>query len=181
MKNQVQNDVVRITGGAMGKEYSVQEALKLAIKTEKDSMDFYSKAATITGNQRAKKVFRLLAGEEEEHLASFFRLYQGSDFGDLQSYIQSPPDRMAPSYVALKKAIDRETPEQKALEIALQEEKTIIDKYGPLARDIVDPHVRGIFERVIRETQKHYELIESEYAQLMGMVHESDQDIYVRE
>ena len=31
------------------------------------------------------------------------------------------------------------------------------------------------------ETRNHYELIESEYAKLMGMVHESDMDTFVRE
>lgn len=165
----------------MGKEYTVQEALKMAIKAEKESRDFYLKAALMTANARARKVFNLLAGEEEQHLASFFGLYEGGEFGDLQAYLASPPDKSSPGYAALKKAIDKETPEQKALEIALREEKAIIDRYGEFVHDIVDPLVRGIFERVIRETQKHYELIESEYSFLMGMVHESDQDIYVRE
>jgi hypothetical protein len=41
--------------------------------------------------------------------------------------------------------------------------------------------VKAIFERVVKETQGHYDLIESEYARLMGMVHESDQDTFVRE
>lgn len=165
----------------MGKEYTVLEALKLAIKAEKDSMDFYRKAASATGIERAKKVFRLLAEEEKEHLASFFECYQGGEFGDLQAYMESPPDRSAASYVALKKAIDRKTHEQKALEIAMQEENALIERYSQFAGDIIDPLVRGIFERVIRETRKHYELIESEYAHVMRMVHESDQDIYVRE
>ncbi len=165
----------------MGKEYTVQEALKMAILSEKDSMDFYKKAASVTRNTRAKKVFRLLADEETEHLKSFFEHYSGDDFGDLDSFLQSPPDKNAPMYGALKKAIDKETHEQKALEIALQEEKSCINRYTQFARDIVDPLVRGIFERVVKETQKHYELIESEYAHVMGMVHESDQDIYVRE
>jgi rubrerythrin len=165
----------------MGKEYTVQEALKLAIKAEKDSMDFYRKAASATGIERAKKVFRLLADEEKEHLASFFELYQEEEFGDLQTFLVSPPDRTSASYVELKKAIDRETHEQKALEIALHEEKAIIERYTRFAGDMVDPLVRGIFERVIGETRKHYELIESEYAHIMRMVHESDQDIYVRE
>lgn len=165
----------------MGKEYTVQEALRLAIKAEKDSMDFYRKAATATGNDRAKKVFRLLAEEEREHLSYFFEFYQGDEFGELDAFVASPPDKTAANYVALKKAIDRETQEQKALEIAMNEERSIIERYTLFARDIVDPHVRGIFERVIRETGKHYELIESEYAHVMRMVHESDQDIYVRE
>jgi len=165
----------------MGKEYTVQEALRLAIKAEKDSMDFYRKAASATGIDRAKKVFRLLAEEEKEHLSYFFEFYQGDEFGELETFVASPPDKTAANYVALKKAIDRETHEQKALEIALNEEKTLIERYAQFALDIVDPHVRGIFERVIRETRKHYELIESEYAHVMRMVHESDQDIYVRE
>lgn len=165
----------------MGKEYTLQEALKLAIKAEKDSMDFYLKAASVSTNERAKKVFSLLAGEEEEHLRSFFVHYKGAEYGDIASYISSPPDKSSASYLALKKAVDQDTHEQEALEIAMREEKYLIDKYSQFARDMVDPLVRGIFERVIRETQRHYELIESEYAHLMGMVHESDQDIYVRE
>ena len=31
----------------MGKEYTLQEAISLAIKAEKDSMDFYRRAAII--------------------------------------------------------------------------------------------------------------------------------------
>ena len=165
----------------MGKEYTVQEALRLAIRAEKDSLDFYKKAAAVTRNERARKVFRLLAEEEAEHLKSFLCHYQGDEFGALSSFAESPPDKSSPGFVALIKAIDKDTHEQKALEIAMQEEKSCIEHYTQFARDIVDPLVRSIFERVIRETRKHYELIESEYAQVMRMVHESDQDIYVRE
>ena len=46
---------------------------------------------------------------------------------------------------------------------------------------MVDPSVRKVFERVVKETQGHYDMIESEYAHVMTMVHESNQDIYVRE
>jgi rubrerythrin len=168
-------------GFTMGKEYTLQEALKLAIKAEKDSMDFYLKAASVSVVDRAKKVFLLLAGEEEDHLRSFFAHYKGQEFGDISSYILTPPDMTSANYAALEQAIDRETHEQKALEISLQEEKYLIDRYSQFAHDMVDPLVRGIFERVIRETQKHYDLIEAEYSYVMGMVHESDQDIYVRE
>jgi erythrin-vacuolar iron transport family protein len=165
----------------MGKEYTVQEAIRMAIRTEKGSMDFYKKAAATTRNGRAKKVFTLLAEEEIEHLKSFFEHFDGDEFGDLKSFAGSPPDISSPTYLALEKAVDVDTHEQKALEIALKEEKSCIERYTHIARDIVDPVVRTIFERVIRETRKHSELIESEYALVMRMVHESDQDIYVRE
>jgi rubrerythrin len=165
----------------MGKEYTLEEALKLAIRAEKDSMDFYRRAASVTKNERAKKVFELLANEEVGHLKSFFNHYKGGDFGDLKAYMESPPDLKNATYLALEKAIDAETHEQRALEIALKEEKACIDQYTVLAKDIVDPLVRAIFERVIKETQGHYDIIEDEYMHVMAMVNSSDQDTYVRE
>ena len=165
----------------MGKEYSVQEALKLAIKAEKDSMDFYRKAASVATNERAKKVLELLANEEVGHLKAFFNLYKGTEFGDLSSYIESAPDTKNPTYMKLMKVINDKLVEKTALELALVEEKACIGQYTQLAKDVVDPMVKSIFNQVVKETQGHYDLIESEYAHIMGMVHESDQDTYVRE
>lgn len=165
----------------MGKEYSVKEALQLAIRAEMNSRDFYRHAASLAGNERTRQVFTLLAGEEEEHLAAFCRHYEESSQGDLQTLLDSVSQITSETYTLLKKAVGRETLEQKALELALREEQYIIEQYSTYARDIVDPQVRVIFERVIRETRKHYELIEAEYAWLMGMVHDADQDIFVRE
>jgi rubrerythrin len=153
----------------------------LAIRAEKDSMDFYRKASSVAKNERAKKVFDLLANEEVGHLKAFFDHYKGTEFGDLKSYIDSPADEKNPTYVKLMKAITEDIAEQKALELALIEEKECIGQYTQLAQGVVDPAVRSIFERVVKETQGHYDLIESEYAHIMGMVHESDQDTFVRE
>jgi rubrerythrin len=165
----------------MGKEYTLQEALALAIRAEKDSMDFYRKAASVATNERAKKVLELLANEEVGHLKSFFDHYKGTEFGDLKSYIESPADEKNPTYVKLMKVISGDIVEQKAMELALIEEKDCIGRYTQLAKGVVDPAVRTVFERVVKETQGHYDLIESEYAHIMGMVHESDQDTFVRE
>lgn len=165
----------------MGREYSLQEAISLAIKAEKDSMDFYRKAASVARNERAKKVLDLLANEEVSHLKAFFDHYKGTEFGDLTSYINSPADTKHPTFMKLEKAISENMVEQKALELALIEELECIGQYTQLAQGVVDPVVRSVFERVVKETQGHYALIESEYAHIMGMVHESDQDTFVRE
>jgi len=165
----------------MVKQYTVQEALKLAINSEKESMDFYRKASTLTADERSKRVFELLADEEMGHLTAFFDHYQGGDLGDLESFKARPADKMSATHQALEQAFVDEVHEQKALEIALQEEKSCIDLYTVMAGDIADPQVRKVFETVIRETQKHYDLIEDEYMRVMTMVHQSDQDIYVRE
>lgn len=165
----------------MGKEYTMQEALKLAVQVEKNSMDFYRRAASITKNERAKKVFDLLANEEVGHLKLFFDHYKGGEFGDLTSFLASPPDKKGATLIALEKAITEQTHEKKALEIAMAEEKSIIDQYSILAQDIVDPLVKKVFDQVVRETQNHYDMIEDEYMHIMGMVDKSDQDTYVRE
>lgn len=165
----------------MPKEYLMQEALKRAIKGEKDSIDFYRKAASNAKNERAKKVFELLANEEVGHLKSFFQHYKGGEFGDVESYMKTPADTSNSTYKALLKAVGEETMEKQALEIAMKEEKSVVNEYTVLAKDIIDPLVKGIFERVIKETQGHYDMIEDEYMHLMGMVDKTDQDIYVRE
>jgi rubrerythrin len=165
----------------MGREYTLQEAIGLAIKAEKDSMDFYRRAGSVTKNERAKKVMDLLASEEVSHLKAFFDHYKGSEFGDINSYINSPVDIKNPTYIKLEKAISEDMVEQKALELALIEEKECIGQYKQLAQGVVDPAVKAVFERVVKETQVHYALIESEYAHIMRMVHESDLDTFVRE
>jgi len=165
----------------MGREFSVQEALKLAIKAEKDSMDFYRLAASQTKNERAREVLTMLANEEAGHLSAFFNHYKGTEFGDCKTYMESAPDTENLTYKQLKKALKNELIEKTALELALIEEKICIDQYTQFAQDIVDPLVRAIFQQVVKETQRHYDLIESEYAHVMKMVHETDQNIYVRE
>ena len=135
----------------------------------------------MTKNDRAQKVFELLANEEVGHLKAFFDHYKGTEFGDLTSFIATPPDLENTVFAELETSITSDTHEQKALEISLAEEKACIDQYTHFARDIVDPLVKSIFLRVVKETEQHYALIESEYAHIMGMVNESDQDTYVRE
>jgi len=165
----------------MTKQYTVQEALKLAINSEKESMDFYRKASFITADERSKTVFNLLANEEMGHLKAFFNHYQGGDLGDLESFMARPADKLSATHIALEQALAADVHEQKALEIALQEEKSCIEIYTVMTKDMTDPLVRRVFETVIRETQKHHDMIEDEYMRVMTMVHSSDQDIYVRE
>lgn len=165
----------------MGKEYTIQEALKLAIQAEKDSMDFYRRAAAAATNERSIKIFNLLAAEEAGHLKSFFEHYKGTEFGELEKFMQSAPSHDLPPMKALLSAIGNNTHEKEALEIALQEEKMVIQQYTALAKDMVDPLVRAVFNRVVVETQGHYDMIEDEYSHVMGMVDKTDQDTFVRE
>ena len=165
----------------MPQEMKMLEAIKLAIQTEKDVMDFYLKAASLTKNERGKKVFELLAREEREHAGHFFKIYTGSDLGSFDDFMAQPPSSSHVMLKQLEKALDENIHERKAMELALKEEEDLAKNLRMTASYIVDPAVRAVFDRMAEETETHYALIESEYAHMMGMVHETDIDTYVRE
>ena len=157
------------------------EAIKLAIQTEKDVMDFYLKAASLTNNERGKKVFEQLAKEEREHAGHFFKIYTGSDLGSFEEFMAQPAKTNHAMLKQLEKALDENVHERKAMELALAEEEDLLKNLRMTASHIVDPAVRTVFDRMAEETEIHYATIESEYAHMMGMVHETDIDTYVRE
>jgi rubrerythrin len=165
----------------MPQEFSMQGALKLAIETEKAVMYFYEQAALVSTNERTSKVFMTLADEEREHAGHFFKLYTGEDLGDFDEYMLKKPDFESAMLHNLKKEISSDLTERKAMEIALREEEDLAKNLAMTAARIVDPMVRAVFDRMVKETENHFAVIESEYAYFMGMVHETDIDTYVRE
>jgi rubrerythrin len=165
----------------MPQEFNLQEALRLAIQTEKDVMDFYNKAAALTKSERGRTVFIQLAGEEREHASHFFQVYPGKDLGTFEEFMAKPAHSEQVMLRQLEKALNENVHDRKAMEIALKEEEDLAKQLRLTASKIVDPQVRAVFERMAKETENHFALIESEYAHLMGMVHETDIDTYVRE
>lgn len=165
----------------MPQEMKMLAAIKQAIQTEKNVMDFYLKAAALTNNERGKKVFEQLASEEREHAGHFFKIYTGSDLGTFEEFIKQPPVVDHAMLKQLEKALDENVHERKAMELALKEEEDLLKNLRMTASLIIDPAVRGVFDRMAEETENHYAIIESEYAHMMGMVHETDIDTYVRE
>ncbi len=159
----------------------VQGAVKRALQTEKNAMNFYELGAQRMTNPDARRVFELLAREERGHAQQFFEIYQGEDLPSFDLFMESPADYESSWIAALTKAVDADFNEQKALELAMEKELSLEKTLRETAEKIAIPEIKAIFDLNARETHNHYELIESEYARLMGMVHESDQDTFVRE
>lgn len=165
----------------MPQEFNMKNALKFAIQTEKDAMDLYKHAATIIKNPRGKQVFEQLAGEEAEHVGHLFKVYSGEDFGSMDDFLKTPPHVDLRTIRQLDEALSNNAHERKAMELALNLEEELAKSLYLTASRIVDPTVRAVFDRLAKETENHFALIESEYAHLMAMVHETDIDIFVRE
>jgi hypothetical protein len=67
------------------------------------------------------------------------------------------------------------------MELAMEKEEALEKELRTLANKIADEEVRLIYLDNAESTRRHYLMIESEYAHLMGMVHETDIDTFVRE
>jgi len=159
----------------------VQEAIKRSIQTEKNAMHYYQYGAQRMKDADAKRTFMLLAGEEREHAGHFYRIYRGTDIPSLDAFLDTPFDNESGWLAAITRDIGEDFNEQRALEVAMEKEQHLEEALQDTAEKMSDPEVRAVYELNVRETHNHYLMIESEYARLMGMVHETDMDTYVRE
>jgi rubrerythrin len=160
---------------------NVQEAIKRSIQTEKNAMNFYQVGAGQMKAAGARRTFEILAKEEREHAGQFYRIYQGNDIPSLDAFLDAPPDNESSWLTSIARIIDEDFSEQKALELAMEREQNLEKTLLETAAKFDDAGVREVYELNAKETHNHYLMIESEYARIMGMVHESDMDTYVRE
>ena len=159
----------------------LKDAVRRAMQTEKNAMDFYLRGAEMMKNAEAKKVFALLAREESEHAEWFYNLYPGDDIANLQEFLNSGADQNSEWMKELSQVNAAGFDERKAMELAMEKEKNLAEHLRALAEKIDNPEIRAVFEQNATSTDHHYQIIESEYARLMGMVHETDMDTFVRE
>lgn len=171
----------KILAGGHIMSIDIQEAIKRSIQTEKNAMNFYQLGAQKMNNQDARRTFELLAKEEREHAGQFYKIYKGTDIPSLDAFLDTPPDNESSWVSTIARLISEDFSEQKAMELAMEREKNLEEVLLDTAAKIDAPEIKEIFELNAKETHHHYQLIESEYARLMGMVHESDIDIFVRE
>ena len=164
-----------------GSEY-LNKAIKNSILTEKNAMDFYRIAAEKAHDEEVKKVFALLASEEKEHAKSFFNIYKGGDIGNIDNFLATPPEKDLEWIKNLEKMIQElGFDERHALELAMKQEQQLEEHLRQMCERVVDPAAKAVYKMNAESTHNHYEVIESEYARLMRMVHETDVDTYVRE
>lgn len=165
----------------MPQEYIHQEAIKVAIESEKQLMCFYQKAAEMVSDEGGKKVFGRLAEEKKSHVGKFFHYYRGNEFGTYEEFVSTPCPAETEVLKELRATINDQVKERRAREIAMNKEEQFEKLLLSKAKQIVDPGVRTVFEQMARESRNHHAIIESEYARFMRMPHETDIDTFVRE
>jgi rubrerythrin len=159
---------------------TVQEAIKRSIQTEKSAMDFYRLGARHMKDARARKTFELLAREERDHAKMFYDLYTGKDLPDFETLMDQEPGS-GDWLTDLEKTLFADFDDRKAMELALTKEKALAEHLQKMADKFDEPAVKEVFLKNFKSTDGHYQLIEAEFAYLMGMVHDTDVDTFVRE
>jgi rubrerythrin len=147
----------------------LQQAIKAAIQTEKDAMDYYKYGAERMPDDKARATFELLAREEYQHAESFFRIYSGTDIPSFAEFMAAPPDTGSSWWKLLQGLMGQDFDERKALEQAIEQEEALEQELRAMAAKIGDPEAARVYLANASSTHHHLEVIEEEYRAMFGM------------
>ena len=148
-----------------------RDALRIAIATERSGLEFYTRAARITGDARGRRVFEKLAGEEKEHLGKLEARYRELVAADPTLDAQptflffkgAANGLFASGTEELKKGVD----DRRALLIGIRCERgshAFFKRYGTRFEE---SEGKRIFLEFADEERDHLDLLTREYRELV--------------
>lgn len=152
-------------------ETDLKEALRQAIQTEKDAMDYYRYAAEQMHDEKARLTFKVLAGEEREHARAFYQAYAWSDLEPFETLIEAPPNTESDWWQALQQAMLGGFNERLALALAIEQERNLENRLRAMAEKVGDPHVRAVYLANANMTHHHLKVIREDYETLRSLYH----------
>jgi rubrerythrin len=134
-------------------------AVEISLNMEKDAVTFYTEAAGKTSHPVGKKMFLSIAEDEKRHIQMLTALLEGLDLtpesvdpmANVKSIFEDMKDEMHARITAT-------SDDTKALEIAMEMERKGFEFYKKVASEAPDPKSRGLFERLIKEEERHYQI-----------------------
>jgi rubrerythrin len=139
-------------------------AIEIAIKMEKDAIDFYSEAAEKTTHPVGKKMFLSITEDEKRHLQMLSQIFKEvgikidevSPMKNMKTIFASMKDSMMQKIAATRDELE-------AFKIAMQMEKEGIVFYKKAESDAQKEKEKALFERLIREEEQHYAIFSNTY------------------
>jgi rubrerythrin len=140
-------------------------AIEVAIKMEKDAIDFYTEAAGKTKHPVGKKMFLSITEDEKRHLKMLSAIFKDigitpenvSPMGNIQTIFKTMKDAMMQQVAATKDEID-------AFRIAMQMEKEGVEFYKKAEAEAPTEIERALFMRLVKEEQQHYDVFANTYS-----------------
>ncbi len=155
------------------------EALKIAMNTEAEGLEFYSILMKSAIDEKTKEIFSKLAAAEKKHLALFQEIYseitspanpvQGCEDYTVDLYLKNLVDT---GIFAKKGEAERLATETKtdvdALKIGIQAEKDSILYYSEAAKNTKYKGGKKAFKKLTNEEKKHLNLLVEHLKTLEG-------------
>jgi rubrerythrin len=139
-------------------------AIEIAIKMEKDAIDFYKEAAEKTRHPVGKKMFLSVTEDEKRHLQMLSQIFREVDIKiaevnpmqNVKTVFASMKDQMMERIAATKDELE-------AFKIAMHMEKEGIEFYQKAESGAKAEKEKALFERLIKEEQQHYSIFLNTY------------------
>ena len=139
-------------------------AIEIAIKMEKDAIDFYSKAAEKTSHPAGKKMFQSITEDEKRHLSMLSQIFKELDIKmddvspmrNMQTIFESMKNSMMERVMATQDELE-------AFKIAMQMEQEGVAFYKRVETETMKEKEKALFERLIKEEQQHYDIFANTY------------------
>lgn len=164
------------------KNFSVLEAVEVALMMEEEGIRFYALAEMKAGDPEMKKLFSFLRDREHQHIETFRRLYsdlaarEGNPDAELwlldtevSSYFRAVVDSTVfPTKGSAEQAVAALHGVAEILRFALRLEKESILFYHELLAGAPWPEARVLLEKVIAEERRHVVFIHEKLTSLGG-------------
>lgn len=138
------------------------KSVEIAIRMERDAVDFYRKCAEKTNSPVGKKMFLSIAEDEQYHIACATNVLKGMGFEPSKT---TPKQDMKSIYeqnkdIAMQK-IDATTDDVDALKIAMKMEKEGAEFYLKAAAEAAAPNEKALFECLARDEEEHFAIFQN--------------------
>ncbi|MCB0805226.1 MAG: ferritin family protein [Bacteroidales bacterium] len=144
---------------------SPTDILKEAILLEKRGKAFYSNVAEQSKSQAAKKIFTMMAEEEDEHikfLSRQFKAYaQDKKFVKPDEHIEDPNEETVVRILSedIKKEISAASFEAAAISAAMDFETRAVKIYSERAEEATDPMEKETYKMLAEWESGHHKLL----------------------
>ena len=143
---------------------SAEDILKTAILLERRGKAFYSTAARETKSEAFRKIFTMMAEEEDEHIAFLSR--QFAEFKKSGRFAENAMEHpVGDSEAAMilcdqvKKEISAADFEAAAISAAIDFENRAVDVYQSRANEAADPNEKEMYQMLADWERTHFRLL----------------------
>ncbi|MFZ5907593.1 MAG: ferritin family protein [Nitrospirota bacterium] len=140
-------------------------AIEIAIRMEKDAIDFYREAAEKATHPVGKKMFLSITEDEKRHLQMLTRIFKEVDITPDET---SPMKNIKTVFESLKdtmmKKVEATKDELEAFRIAMKMEQEGVEFYKRAGANATKEKEKNLFKRLVHEEEQHYAIFSNTFS-----------------